>query len=77
MLFNLSFIPDKVIKEIDFSKDHWGEKLKQEIIKEVKCIPLYWNDTISKEKVPFQVFTKKKSSNLKKTVKSHNLRNSI
>ena len=35
------------------------------------------NDTISKGKVPFQVFTLKKSSNLKKTVKSHNLRNSI
>ena len=29
------------------------EKLKQEIIKEVKCIPLYWNDTISKEGVWF------------------------
>ena len=35
------------------------------------------NDTISKGKVPFQVFTLNKSSNLKKTVKSHNLRNSI
>jgi len=29
------------------------EKLKQEIIKRVQCIPLYWNGSISKERVGF------------------------